>query len=232
MNDNKLSTGSGKKYSLFASAAYSAYAAQLAKTFPWKFNYFPISWNKFADGTDNISVEGFHPINKIANTHCLFVASFCNNDVTLSQFSVFITLLQSFIESLTIVLPFYPVGTMERVVFEGSIATANTYAMLFSSLPSCGKPTKLITYDIHTLQNRFFFHNNCIASLNSCIPMFCKTLAKYPDIQTIAFPDDGAAKRFSHLFRNEAFDDFVICGKVRVGTERLITIQDGDCESK
>ena len=32
-------------------------------------------------------------------------------------------LLQSVIESLTIVLPFYPTGTMERVVTEGEVAT-------------------------------------------------------------------------------------------------------------
>ena len=41
-------------------------------------------------------------------------------------------LLMSFVESLTIVLPFYPTGTMERVVTEGEVATAATYAHLFS----------------------------------------------------------------------------------------------------
>ena len=49
----------------------------------------------------------------------LFFASFHNNDVTLSQFSVLIVLLQSFIDSLTIVLPFFPVGTNERMDLEG-----------------------------------------------------------------------------------------------------------------
>jgi hypothetical protein len=52
------------------------------------------------------------------------------------------------------VLPFYPVGTMERVIKEGQVATANTYAQMFSNLPNCGKPTRLIVYDLHTLQNR------------------------------------------------------------------------------
>ena len=61
---------------------------------------------------------------------------------------------QSFIESLTVVLPYSPVGTMERVTEEGTVATASTYAHLFSSLPNCGKPTRLMVYDLHTLQNR------------------------------------------------------------------------------
>jgi phosphoribosylpyrophosphate synthetase len=86
----------------------------------------------------------------------LFLANFANNDVTLSQFQVMICLLQSFIESLTVVLPYYPVGTMERVTKEGTVATAATFAHMFSSLPSCGRPTRLMVYDLHTLQNRFY----------------------------------------------------------------------------
>jgi phosphoribosylpyrophosphate synthetase len=91
----------------------------------------------------------------------LFLASFANNDVTLSQFQVMICLLQSFIESLTVVLPYYPVGTMERVTKEGTVATAATFAHMFSSLPSCGRPTRLMVYDLHTLQNRFYLVRDC-----------------------------------------------------------------------
>ena len=82
-----------------------------------------------------------------------------------------ITLLQSFIKSLTVVLPFYPVGTMERVIREGQVATANSYAQMFSNLPSCGCPTRLLTYDLHTLQNRFYLHNHAFASLQTTIPL-------------------------------------------------------------
>jgi len=49
-----------------------------------------------------------------------------------------------------------PYSTMERVVREGTVATAATYAHMFSSLPSCGRPTRLMVYDLHTLQNRFY----------------------------------------------------------------------------
>lgn len=87
-----------------------------------------------------------------------------------------IMLLQSFIESLTIILPYYPVGTMERVIKEGQVATAATYAQLFSNLPSCGKPTRLIVYDLHTLQNRFYLHGNCVASLQTTIPLLLQEL--------------------------------------------------------
>jgi hypothetical protein len=169
-------------------------------------------------------------VNKVAGTHVLFLASLLSNDVTLSQFSVLIVLLQSFIKSLTIVLPFYPVGTNERVDVEGKVATANTYAMLFSSLPSCGKPARLMIYDIHALQERFYFHGSIIPSLHSALPLLIPRL-EARNITAVAFPDDGAAKRFGHFFRRLGYD-IIVCGKVRIGTKRIVTIQDGEPTGK
>ena len=33
---------------------------------------------------------------------------------------------------------------------------ASTLARLFSNLPRVGKPIRVMTYDLHTLQNRFY----------------------------------------------------------------------------
>ena len=132
------------------------YLTHQNQNYPDRFTFHETSWNKFPDGTDNIEIGGFSPENLISGEHVLFLASFHSNDVTLSQFQVMICLLQSFIESMTVVLPYSPVGTMERVTKEGQVATAATYAHMFSSLPSCGRPTRLMVYDLHTLQNRFY----------------------------------------------------------------------------
>jgi hypothetical protein len=175
----------------FSMVSIIRFSLRLLQAHPDRFTYHPTTWGKFPDGTDSIEVGGFTPHNLIAGEHVLFLASFENNDVTLSQFQVIICLLQSFIESLTVVLPYYPVGTfylflgllfvcalvnrmsshgfftsycryflgagtMERVTKEGVVATAATYAHMFSSLPNCGKPTRLMVYDLHTLQNRFY----------------------------------------------------------------------------
>lgn len=153
---------------------------RIAEAYPDRFTYHPTQWNKFPDGTDNIEIGGFLPYNLLSGEHVLFLASFHNNDVTLSQFQVMICLLQSFVESLTVVLPYYPVGTMERVTKEGTVATAATYAHMFSSLPSCGRPTRLMVYDLHTLQNRFYLvstmngwgHADIHCSL-SCVVLCC-----------------------------------------------------------
>jgi ribose-phosphate pyrophosphokinase len=218
-------------YQIICAEATEPLARRMEETYPDRFTYHHTKWNKFPDGTDNIEMGGFTPQNLISGEHVLFLASFHNNDVTLSQFQVMICLLQSFIESLTVVLPYSPVGTMERVVSEGIVATAATYAHMFSSLPNCGKPTRLMVYDLHTLQNRFYLHGNSVASLQTAIPLLKRRMLD-SNVDCVAFPDDGAAKRFMSLFE-EMDVEVIVCGKTRGdGDVRTVVIQDGDATGR
>lgn len=220
------------RYQIIAADACVPMAERMALQYPDRFTFHPTTWEKFPDGTDSIEIGGFTPHNVISGEHVLFMASFHNNDVTLSQFQVMICLLQSFIESLTVVLPFSPVGTMERVIREGQVATAATYAHMFSSLPNCGRPTRLMVYDLHTLQNRFYLHGNAVAPLQTVIPLL-KDKMKQTGIDCVAFPDDGAAKRFLAMFQDMKGVEIIVCGKTRgEGDARTVTIQDGDAAGK
>jgi ribose-phosphate pyrophosphokinase len=220
------------RYQVFAAEACEPLAERMAREHPDRFTFHPTTWNKFPDGTDNIEIGGFTPHNSVSGERVLFLASFHNNDVTLSQFQVMICLLQSFIESMVVVLPFSPVGTMERVIREGQVATAATYAHMFSSLPNCGRPTRLMVYDLHTLQNRFYLHGNAVASLQTAIPLL-KEKMKQTGIDCVAFPDDGAAKRFSAMFQDMDGVDIIVCGKTRgEGDARTVTIQDGNATDR
>jgi len=219
------------QYRIIAAKECEDMGRKMQEADPDRFSFFETQWGKFPDGTDNIEIGGFLPHNNLSGENVLFLASFHNNDVTLSQFQVMICLLQSFIESLTVVLPYYPVGTMERVTKEGTVATAATYAHMFSSLPSCGRPTRLMVYDLHTLQNRFYLHGNAVASLQTAIPLLKERL-KSSGIDCVAFPDDGAAKRFSTLFYDMDVE-IVVCGKTRgEGDTRTVVIQDGNPEGR
>ena len=217
-----------RRFQIICAPVWEELAERMEASYPARFRFHPSTWDKFPDGTDKIEIGGFQPHNVISGSNVIFLASFHNNDVTLSQFSVMVTLLQSFVESLTIILPYYPVGTMERVTEEGQVATANTYARMFSNLPQCGRPTRLMIYDLHTLQNRFYMSGNVIASLCTSVPCVIPVLRE-EGIDCVAFPDDGAAKRFKHMF--DGFD-IIVCGKVRDGDERRVTIQEGNARGK
>lgn len=221
-----------KKYNVFSCPEFKTIAKTLCNKNKNRLCFFDIQWNKFPDQTDNIMIDGYNPKNKIRNKDTIFFASFVNNNSILSQLHVIITLLHSFISSLIIVLPFYPVATMERVVKEGEVATASTMAHILSTLPSCGIPTRIMVYDLHTLQNRFYFSNNSVASLHSAIPLLLKELKRkeFSKINTVAFPDYGAAKRFEHMFPKKFHK--IICEKQRKGNDRIIKIMEGNPKNK
>jgi|TARA_B110000977_G_scaffold188043_1_gene255819 phosphoribosylpyrophosphate synthetase len=82
-----------------------------------------ISWKKFPDGFPNLFVEGAE---SIRGKHVAFLASFNNPETIFEQISVIYSLPKMFIASFTLILPFFPTGTAERVDREGEIPTAVT----------------------------------------------------------------------------------------------------------
>ena len=110
---------------------------------------------------------------------------------------------------------------------------------MLSNLPPCGKPTRVMIYDLHTLQNRFYLYGHALASLHTTIPLICERMETGDcAADCIAFPDDGAAKRFTSIFADclgvKGDTDYptIICGKVRDGEARKVTIQEGNPAGK
>eukprot|EP01118_Nematostelium_gracile_P018146 TRINITY_DN7972_c0_g1_i1.p1 TRINITY_DN7972_c0_g1~~TRINITY_DN7972_c0_g1_i1.p1 ORF type:complete len:348 (+),score=89.91 TRINITY_DN7972_c0_g1_i1:50-1045(+) len=183
-----------------------------------------ISWDKFEDGFPNLFIRN---VESVRGRDVVFIASFLNQMELLSQLSVLYTLPRYLVRSLIVALPYFPTGTMERVDEEGQIATAMTFARLLSSVPlTLSGPTKLLIYDIHALQNRFYFSDSVIPLLVSAIPLFLEILLLRFSKEkiVIAFPDDGATKRFGKKFNRYPV---VTCIKVRVEDKRIVKIKEG-----
>jgi phosphoribosylpyrophosphate synthetase len=67
--------------------------------------------------------------------------------------------------------------------------------------------------------------------LQTAIPLLKEQILA-SNINCVAFPDDGAAKRFSALFM-DCNVEIVVCGKTRgEGDLRTVVIQDGDVDGK
>ncbi|KAK6134994.1 hypothetical protein DH2020_031278 [Rehmannia glutinosa] len=184
-----------------------------------------INWRSFDDGFPNLFIKNAHDIR---GQHVAFLASFSSTDVIFEQLSVIYALPMLFVASFTVVLPFFPTGSFERIEEEGDVATAFTLARMLSNTPiSRGGPTSLVIYDIHALQERFYFSDTVLPVFESGIPLLKERLQQLPALDKIvvAFPDDGAWKRFHKLL-----DHFpmVICNKVREGDKRFVRIKEGD----
>lgn len=199
--------------------------------------YCKVDYKKFPDGSDNIFVHGFQDRNYIANSDIIFCMSMEDNESIMQSFHVLSMLTESFINSLTIVIPFMRCGTMERVEEEGQVATANTFAKMMSHLsPQCSVKNRVVTVDLHTLHNRFYFGRYSAADLCSVVPDVVDSICKNRPHMHIVFPDAGASKRYKKmLLKLPQFNDDKICycNKVRNGLERVVTLdRDIDCVGK
>ena len=183
-----------------------------------------IKWASFADGFPNLFVKD---ATVIRNRHVAFLASFQSYASIFEQLSIIYQLPRMFVGSFTLVLPYFPTGTAERVEAEGDVATAVTLARILSNIPlSRGGPTSVVIFDIHALQERFYFGDTVLPLFESGIPLLRARLASLPDREsvTIAYPDEGAWKRFHYQFGDYPE---VICTKVRDGDKRIVRLKEG-----
>jgi phosphoribosylpyrophosphate synthetase/non-canonical (house-cleaning) NTP pyrophosphatase len=184
-------------------------------------------YDTFPDGSDNIELGGFEPCNLIAGYDVVFCMNMESHKTILQCLSVLVVLTESFPKSLAVVVPFMPCATMERVDREGVVATANTFAKMMSGLPNT-VPIRVLHYDLHTLQNRFYYSAPVIAELKSFVPSFFEGILV--SIDFVVFPDAGASKRFGPaLTERGAWKKELVadCTKVRNGAERNITVNSG-----
>ncbi|KAL3508971.1 hypothetical protein ACH5RR_028372 [Cinchona calisaya] len=184
-----------------------------------------INWRSFDDGFPNLFINNAQ---EIRGQHVAFLASFSSPAVIFEQLSVIFALPRLFVASFSLVLPFFPTGSFERMEEEGDVATAFTMARILSNIPiSRGGPTSLVIFDIHALQERFYFGDQVLPLFETGIPLLKERLHQLPESEkiVIAFPDDGAWKRF-----HKQLDHFpmVVCNKVREGNKRIVRLKEGN----
>ena len=108
------------------------------------------------------------------------------------------------------------------------MATAFTLARMLSNIPlTRGGPASVVIFDIHALQERFYFGDSALPLFESGIPLLIDRLKLLDDADkiTIAYPDEGAWKRFHFQF--QGYPE-VICTKVRDGDKRIVRLKEGD----
>jgi len=185
-----------------------------------------IRWDSFPDNWPKTFIE---EADAVRGRDVAFLAAFEDPSDIFAQMSVLYALPRYEANSLTVFLPFFSTGTMDRVDRSGEIVTAATLARMLSAIPHChGKgPARIVISDIHALQERFYFSDNVVPVLISAIPLLKKRLREEPDADriSIAYPDEGAYKRF-----HGQFDEYpqIVCNKRRDGAKRVVTIKDGN----
>ena len=170
----------------------------------------------FPDWTPNLYIEKDDVKNKIATV----LLDFSDIKDLFINYALLQWLVDYKVEALNIIMPYFPVWTMERVWKPWEVATAHTLANIISNLPS-GKwwrKNNLHILDLHAEVEEFLFDAK---NINIETYSAFELLKEEIQWKTIIFPDAGAAKRFENSFPN---NPKVICSKKRVWGERIIEI--------
>ncbi len=181
-----------------------------------------IDWSYFRDGFPNLRIENAQ---YLRNHDVAFLGTLTTPGEMFAQLAVLFELPRYAVRSFKLILPYFPTGTMERVEEEGQIATAATLARLLSDIPlSMSGPAQIVIYDIHALQERFYFSDNVIPRLETAVHLLKEQVRGEADL-SVAFPDEGAWKRFGRMFPE--FPQ-IVCLKARQGDRRGVLIKEGD----
>lgn len=207
---------------LYHCPAMTDMAERIQALHPRDFVLGGVQWTFFRDGFPNLKIR--HAAG-LRNQHVVFLATLTEPAEMFAQLAVIFELPRYAVRSFKLILPYYPTGTMERVEEEGQIATAATLARLLSDIPlTMSGPAQIVIYDIHALQERFYFSNRVIPRLESAVPLLKNAMRDSQDM-AVAFPDEGAWKRFGRMFPEYPQ---IICLKARHGDRRGVIIKEGD----
>lgn len=204
-----------------------------------------IRWEVFADGYPNLMIRG---VADLRGRDVVFFASFQDPADIFPQLGVIYALPDYGVRSLKVVLPYFPTATMERVDYEGQIATAKTLARVLSAIPlTLSGPAEIIIFDIHALQERFYFGDFVRKRLENTVPLMDEVLYKEAAILlgtlspagkdlslAVAFPDEGARKRFTPSFAGTglAMTPTIVCSKIRSSNGVKVRVIEGEVSGR
>ena len=200
-----------------------------------------IEWRYFDDKWPNFRIK---EVEKIRWRNIIFFASFTEPADVFPQLAVLYQFPEKKSGNLHIILPYYPVGTMDRAEEEGEIITSQALAQMLSGIPLSHKGGRhlLTVFDIHAAQERSYFNGNVIFDAQTAVSLllsrtesmvqpyndFGSIMDREKNVATlaVALPDEGAFKRFGKKL--PGWLHLVKCDKVRDGANRKIIIKEGD----
>jgi phosphoribosylpyrophosphate synthetase len=196
----------------------SSIALELCMRYPFLLRASHVDWGNFPDGWANIR---FEDQDNLINRHIIFIMSAHKMNKFLEQICLLIALCRQFASSVTVIIPYFGPATMERVVNEGDLATAEPIMKLMSKpIPSTsGGLPAIVFLDIHDIRERFYPTDNVTPKLLSAGKLILDIIKEKK--ATIVFPDEGAYKRFNNLTQGLPVITFM---KMRSGEERIMSI--------
>ena len=180
-----------------------------------------LSFNTFWDWWPNLFIKQVKEA--VEHRDVTYLWDFSRPENMFINYAAIRWLLDYYADKVRIIMPYFPVWTMERIDTKWQVATAKYFADIMSNMPPWRhEKTSIHIFDIHALVERFLFDSN---KVNAEMHTAMWLLKDEIEWKTIVFPDEWAQKRFWKEFPE---NDIVICSKVRDWDKRKINIKEWD----
>lgn len=188
-------------------------------------NFPQVDFKNFPDQWPNLFIHDVK--DSIEHHDVTYIWDFSRPEDMFINYAMMRGILDYYAGKLRVVMPYFPVGTMERISKKWEIATAKYFADIMSHLPEWreGK-TSIHTFDIHALVERFLFDS---FNVNLETHTAMNHLSEIAKNKVIVFPDEWAQKRFGNDFPNY---EIIILSKKRKGNERIMELKEWNPNEK
>lgn len=185
-----------------------------------------VNFEKFPDTWPNFFIENVKE--DVEHHEITYIGDFSTPELVFDNYIIIRWILDYCVKKLRIVMPYFPVGTMERINVKWEIATAKYFGDIFSNIPSWSVwKSSIHILDIHALAERFFFDSHKVnVDIHTAMVLI---KAKIIPKTVIVFPDDWAKKRFWNDFKDY---ETIVCAKTRIWDKREIIITEWNPENK
>lgn len=198
---------------------------QIVKDNEWKISKADVNFEAFEDWWPNIFVEKVKEL--IEHKDVTYIWDFSKPQDLFLNYAIINWILDYYADKVRVIMPYFPVGTMERIDEKWQIATAKYFADIMSNLPSGRNwKTSVHIFDIHALQERFYFDSR---NVNAEIHTAMNLLDEIIKWKIVVFPDEWAKKRFWRDFPDNVTLSF---SKIRMWNERVLTLNWWDVDWK
>lgn len=178
-----------------------------------------LRFETFADWWPNLFIDDVKE--DVEHKDVTYIWDFSRPENMFMNYCAIKWILDYYANKVRVIMPYFPVWTMERIDTKWQVATAKYFADIMSSLPGWREAkTSIHIFDIHALVERFLFDSN---KVNAEMHTAMSLLKKEIEWKMIVFPDEWAEKRF---WKDFSKNEKIICSKVRSWDKRIVTIKE------
>ena len=173
-----------------------------------------IEARRFPDGERYLRI-----LSDVAERHVVLLGGTINDDVTLALYDLACAAVDYGAGKLTLVVPYFGYGTMERAGAPGEVVTAKTRARLLSAIPIANHGNRVLLMDLHSEGIPHYFEGATTAVHMLAKPLICEIARKIGGKSFVLGSTDAGRAKWVAKLANELGVDAAFIYKRRLDGE-------------